>query len=256
MQNEFNKCISQVVTIIKDRHYLLVNEKLAPIEDEIKEINTHIENLNKEFEEKKGIIRTKLDETLAMIETQNAAEISDCEARIEFLNDINGQNPQKVFTQTMGYNVMLTIIVSLMGGCAGYSNGSVHDMSELKNLLSLSLLSGLKWGIISFLIGLLIAVIVSVFSAVERSGKRQKLLKRIGQLKNQKEHLIQAVKKEAEIKIRNISEFNSIETERLNSLLGEIENRRAQKEIELSEEAELSFRTEAGVFEALLIDRK
>jgi hypothetical protein len=253
IQNEYNKCISDIILTVKKKHYKSVGEKLVPFEEQIKENNELIENLTRDVEEKKAVVKGKLNSMTNIVETQTATEISACEESISGLNDQNNHSSQKVFTQTMGYNIMLTIIVSLMGGCAGYSNGSVKDISELKNLLSISIMSGLKWGIISFLIGLLIALAVTVFSFLERSNKRQKLLKRISQLKNEKEQIKMQIRKEAENKGLKIIESFNAETSRIKSIIEDLTSQKNKKEAELIEEAEKLFSEEAQFFEALLI---
>ncbi len=169
------------------------------------------------------------------------------------LSDENNNSTHKVFLQTMSYNIMLTVIVTLMGGCAGYSNSFIHDISEIKELLSTSLVTGLKWGIITFLIGLLIAVLVTGFSMLERSNKRQKFLKKISRLKSEKEKYILKLKKEAETKEQELIEASNFEINNFKVLLEELIREKEKKERDLNAEAEKLFKEEAQVFIELLV---
>lgn len=148
-----------------------------------------------------------MKKSIDALELNISDEIAVCDEKIKMLSDENNSKTHKIFMQTMGYNTILTIIVTVMGGCAGYSKSHIRDISELKELLSTSLLTGLKWGIMTFLAGLLISALVTGFSLLERSNERQKLLRRISRLKNEGNQYVTKLKKMPNLKSGNYLKY-------------------------------------------------
>jgi hypothetical protein len=96
-------------------------------------------------------------------------------------------DPISSFKTTMIYNLIVSFMISILGGCAGYSNIYIKTSGELNNILSTIVLTGFKWGIVTFFVGFLISLFSASISIIERANKKQKLLARIKYLKNKTE---------------------------------------------------------------------
>ncbi len=158
---KFNQSIEQIIFHIKNLHNKKIEEALLPLTDEIDEIKNELENTKQEWDNIKEERKDKLTKNLKDIEETAIAEISDLEKRVSELKYETKYNPKNSFNHTMIYNFILSFVVFFLGGCAGYSNSYVKSVSELKNLLSVSIITGLKWGVLSFLIGILIAIFIA-----------------------------------------------------------------------------------------------
>ncbi len=202
-EEEFISGIREVIAIIKNAYALKVKEGTRAFDDSIQEKALLIDQLTAETIEKKSKLKEKLKKTIQSIDSAASGKITDYEEKLMMLNDEGNSKTQKIFMQTIGYNLLVTMLVTFMGGCAVYSKSSINDVNGLKVLLSASLMTGFKWGIITFLTGLLIALFISGLSMVERTNKKQRLIRRISRIKAEKEQVIQELKKEADLAERS-----------------------------------------------------
>ena len=200
LKNKFTETLIGIKEDIKSKYYTSINEKVLMINEEIKSKSSNLELLKKELENKKNELKSRLSAGITKIENKITQEIQKLEEEIKNLPFKSKLNPQTAFKHAMTYNVILSFMVFLMGGCAGYSNNYVHSISELKDLISVSLTTGIKWGLITFLIGIILSGMSAVFTLLERSSRRQQLIQNISILKNGKEHKINLYKKEIENK--------------------------------------------------------
>ncbi len=207
LKNKFIESVIKIKENVKNKYYITINDRVSKINDEIKEKSANLEILKEELENQKNELKSRLSAGIIKIENKIAEDIQNLEEEIKKLPFKPKLNPQTTFKHAMTYNIILSFMVFLMGGCAGYSNNFVHSVSELRNLISDSLITGTKWGVITFLIGIILSGMSAVFTLIERSNRRQQLIQNISVLKNGKEHKINLYKKDMankeEILVRN-----------------------------------------------------
>ncbi len=252
LKEQFVDSIEMVISSIRKRYYGGIPEKLLPLEKEITEYSEQIEQLKVETEEKRSVLKTRLSDTLNAIEQQKSEKIAELKENINGLEENMKYDPLLIFKQTMGYNIILSIIISFMGGCAGYSGSSMSNNTQLKDILASSLLTGIKWGIIVFLAGILISTIAAAFTLLEKAGIKQKLLKRINNLKVQAEKTIKRIKKEAEKQELKIAEDYNTAIIKIKSIIEELTSQKETNENKLKQEAEKYFKEESAFFEMLI----
>ncbi|MFZ0452598.1 MAG: hypothetical protein WAM24_02540 [Ignavibacteriaceae bacterium] len=242
LKNKFLETVIKIKEEIKNKHYSSINETVSLSNEEIKVKSANIELLKQELEIKKNELKIKLSAGITKIENKIAQEIQKLEEEIKNLPFKAKLNPQTAFKHAMTYNVILSFMVFLMGGCAGYSNNYVHSISELKDLISVSLTTGIKWGVITFLIGIILSGMSAVFTLLERSSRRQQLIQNISVLKNGKEHKINFFKKEMankeEILVKNFEEPIKANKERIEQLISERNSRESTLKAEADKQIE------------------
>ncbi len=252
LKNLFIKTVRKIIENAKNKYYSKIEEIVSPINMEISSKTAVIEELTQELEKQKLEIKIKLDAGIKAIEKKTADDIRALEEGIENLSLKPKLNPQIAFKHAMIYNIILSFIVFLMGGCAGYSNNFVHDVSELKNLISISLVTGIKWGVITFLVGIIVSAFSAGFAILERSNRRQQLLHNISRLKNDKEYKINYFKKDiAQKEATLIKNFNipiGENKDRIDMLKKQLE----AKVSEMKEQADKMITEEIKPFEFLL----
>ena len=256
IKNKFSETVINIKEDIKNKHYSGINETVALINEEIKVKSSNLELLKQELEIKKNELKNNLSAGITKIENKITEEIQKLEEEIKNLPFKSKLNPQTAFKHAMTYNIILSFMVFLMGGCAGYSNNYVHSISELKDLISVSLTTGIKWGVITFLIGILLSGISAVFTLLERSSRRQQLIQNISVLKNGKEHKINLFKKEMankeEILIKNFEIPINIDSGRIDQLIKE----RDLQETTLKTEADKQIEEECKPYSFILDEEK
>lgn len=221
------------VLYIKD-----IKENLSPFDNEIKEKLNNISNLGVELEESKKQLKIKQEEAIKHEERESSYNITLIEGKIENLSLERKYDPVNSFKTTMIYNLIISFMISILGGCAGYSNIYVKTSGELNSILSTIILTGFKWGIVTFFVGFLISLFSASISIIERANKKQKLLTRIKYLKNKTEIEKQRILERFQAKEKSlIDNF----TDRINDNKKRIEDVKLNKasiEVKLKADAE------------------
>jgi len=253
IKNKFTGSIELIIESIRQQHSSMIKDKLMPLEKEIQEKSGIVDSVAKELEKNRQEIKSKLETAIKSFEKKITNETSLWEDKIRNLQSEARLNPSTAFNRIMTYNIILSFISSLMGGCAGYSNSSIREVTELKNLFSALLLTGIKWGLITFVIGIVISSLVAGFTFFERSNRRQKILQSISNLKNEKQNTINSLKTEAEKKEKELIRRHSTEIELNKNRIEELLKQKEKEEKELKEEAEKNIKIEIKPLEHLLI---
>ncbi|MEW6653361.1 MAG: hypothetical protein AB1394_07820, partial [Bacteroidota bacterium] len=108
--------------------------------------------------------------------------------------NIDKYNPRISLTNNMTYNTIIALIVFIIGGLSSYSNRLVGNASEFNSLFAQVLVSGSKWGAISFLLGVIISLAISGVILMERFDIKSKLQRKLNLLRLEKESTIAELK--------------------------------------------------------------
>lgn len=248
-ERKYNEVIDALVERAKTISMNEINAQLLKYEDAIKESVDSEKHLKIELENFKAKTKEVLNQTITFINEDFDHEIVRAENRINNLHTLDKYSPQRSFSINMTYNLIIAFVIFLIGGIASYSNRVVSDISEFNTILSYVLLSGAKWGVISFCIGGLISLIVAGLVLIERADEKQKLIKKMGYLKLEKERRIKEAKEYAEEKEkimtenmnnsiaqhkRKVEEFTVQRNEEFKKLKEEADNKIAAFEEDLS----------------------
>lgn len=187
---KYESIVDSIVAKIKNKYYREVHEKVSTFDEIIKENASAEKHLINELENLKIKAKENLADSIRNLNETFDIETHLLERKIEDLPNMDRFNPRISMTNNMTYNIIIAFVVFFIGGISGYSNKVVHDTSEFNSIFSYVLIAGTKWGAISFIIGIIISTIISGIILVERSDMKHKLLRKISQLKIEKEKLI------------------------------------------------------------------
>jgi len=249
----FKQTVKAIETEIKGRHAAIIEERMNIFEQEIIEKTNAAEVLKKEAENYKIKIKEKLQDDIREIERQMNSDISLLEDRIKHLPMEPKLDPVTAFKNTTTYNFILSIIIFLIGAFAGYSSASIGGSSDSNSIMMLIMTGGIKWALFSFLIGLVVAVVVSGSTVMERANVKQRLLQRISILKTRKEQEIEYLKEETKRKEhRTLSNYLK-KINDLNELLENIQKEKEKQRAEMQQAADEEIKQETEVLRPFLL---
>lgn len=245
LHNKFVNTMEMIINAIKAKYEVEIGTKLSHFEKQITAKNhelVQIERVHDDFKEK---LKKRVQNTISSIEQNAKDNIAVLEQKIEDLHLIKNFNPNYSFKNGMTYNIILSSTIFLMGGCAGYSNNFMVDYSKFSDFIFIVLLTGLKWGVIAFSIGLVLATVYAGITILESANQKQKLLQMINKIKTERDSSISYCKKEAkeseELSDKRYEEDNKSIRKYLENLARE----REEQEKKLREEYEKQIQEEA-----------
>ncbi|MGK9367355.1 hypothetical protein ACSSWA_00465 [Melioribacter sp. Ez-97] len=226
-ERKYQETLDLIVEEKKKREYQEIEQSLVKYDEAINDYSETIKRLKKELETFHEKVKSNLDDVIKTINSNYEYEKQIIEDKILQLPHLERYNPAKSFSANMVNNTIIALIVFLIGGLAGYSNESLAYTSGYNSTIMMIIFSGLRWGIVSFLIGVLISGVIAGFVLIDRVDEKQKLVKKLNSLKFQKDRLIKEAEEYSKDK----------ETVMRNSITASIDHHKRQID-ELQEERE------------------
>ena len=223
---------------MKEKFYENYHRVINIYEKSIEDSEKLSTQFKEEVENIKEGIKKKLSVSIQQVEEYVKDALWEIEERKKNIAYQNKYDPAVSFRNSMSYNVIVSIIVFVIGGAAGYFNNSNYFDADFYLMLGKIVISGIKWSSLTFIIGFFISGLISGLVVVDRSNEKQKLEKRKAELQKQKELSINLVKREAEQKQKSLSEsfLDRIETHKRK--IEELLKEKERQEPILKEEAE------------------
>ncbi len=248
-RDKFNTLIDKLIAKVSDEHEAQIMTKLSLYETQIEQVNKNIEKLVVERTSAIQVLNDKLKKSISKVEEMYDEQIKALERRIKYLADEDKYNPVMLFKDAIMFSAVIAMIVFVVGGLAsGYSSASGSD-SVMKTLM----LSGFKWGGITFIIGLIISVLSASSGALDKTNKKQQLVKEISKLKNMKEEQIERLNKEINMNRESMESNFSKKEKMYNEELQNILKEKAAEESKLREEAAQEIEERLAPFKKLYI---
>jgi hypothetical protein len=227
VNEKFHFILEEIQSKIKGKYYEKYNQVLEHFQKSILESEKLSEQYKREVDEIKVSLQKKLSSSIQQIEEYVKDALWEVEERKKNLVYQTSFDPAVSFRNSMSYNVIVSIIVFIIGGIAGYFNNSNYFDNDFYLMLGRVILTGVKWSSLTFIIGFFISAFISGLVVFDRSNEKQKLEKRTLELQKQKEISIDMLKKEAEQKQKALSEGY---LERIESHKKKIEDIKREKE--------------------------
>lgn len=237
IRDRINEVVEKIVSRVREDFYGKVREKLQSLDSSIIENMNAEKQLAEELENFKKRMKESLNDSVQKINENFNDEALAIEERINDLPHIDRYNPRASLFNNMTYNIIIALVVFFIGGVAGYSNRSLTDASEYNSIFSYLLITGSKWGAISFLVGVVITLLLSAIVVIERYDVKLKLQKRLHYLKVEKESLIAETKNSSEHKEKIMIENINVSIAQHRKRIEELKTLRAGSEKEMMNEA-------------------
>lgn len=239
---------SNVTVKFNEEIDLKLNEFVSRIEDHQK----NIAKMKTESDELKMQSKQKLDKLISTIETNAAAFIAQAEDEMNLLNTNTKLNPVNSFKNSMVYNIIATVLVFLVGGIAGYTNTEYTIGSEFNDLLSGVIFQGLKWSLITFLLGSLVSLAMAGFAFIDKSNHKHRLIQRISAIKNDKERQLNSLREKNKNREKMIQDSLKENIEFENKAISKLNRDIEILSQKLTEETNIKIAEELNPLEPLL----
>ena len=175
MQNvdlKFNKLIDELLQRYDDK--IITNNDLLKT----------LEENNIEFQKKDEVKQQKI---VSDFEAKVNHELKYYETQLEHFESESNQSSFNSLKNSLIYSGLFSLFVLLSGGFAEYSNGYLTDIANIGSIISIVIMGGMKWGAISFIIGIIVSIFILISSVHSRYAAKNSLIQRISNLNVEKE---------------------------------------------------------------------
>ena len=199
IEEKYFTTIGDMIAKIEEGYEKQIQEKLNTFSIMINECEIAIQQLNKDIESSKTNVKIKIEKMLGESKRRNERFQTECEDKIKNIDQQPNLNPIMTFKSGMTYNLFFAVIVLLVVGFASYSNNNqIAEISNFRSMFTSVILTGAKWGIISFIIGIVFAAIQSGSTVMERNYRKQALVRKLESINETKAAEVAVIRKEGE----------------------------------------------------------
>lgn len=239
---KFNNMIDRLKNQIKNAHSEEIAEEVEEFTEAIEEARERALHLEQELKSKKEGIAEKHEQMVQQLERKAQHATSDVEKRVKNLTKSKRYDPSKTFSQWMVNNLFISVVMVFVGGFIGGLTENSYG-GGFGALIPTIISSGLKWGGIIFLLGLILAFIVTVNSVYEGNKEKRRLIRRIAAIQNQKAKDMERLKKEFDSRMNSYTRGVQTRMENTKRELAILEEQKKQREQELKKNSEISVAT-------------
>ncbi len=182
LNGKFSQALDLILKNIRDKY---TEEAKKDLEHYVNDISNH--------KKKKGDVEVEETQVLKKVEEENNGifesvkkklddEIDIMENRANNLHLEADLDPMASFKNTMTYSFLITLLVAILGGFAGYSN-DFSSAADFSSSITTIMITGIKWGAVTLILGVVMSVIIAGSVFLERSKRKQMLVQKISEKK-------------------------------------------------------------------------
>ena len=249
-RDKFNTLIDKMIEKVSREYESTILQKLSLYETQLEQVQKNLQRVANEKASAIGMLNDKLKNSIKKVEEIYDEQIKALERRIEHLSDEDKYNPVMLFKDAIMFSAVVAMIVFVIGGFAsGYSSAADGSDSVMKTLM----LSGFKWGGITFIVGLIISFFSSASGVLDKTNKKQQLVKEISKLKAQKEEQIEHLNKEINVNRASLESNFAKKENMYNEEMQNILKEKSAEEEKLRKEAQQEIEEKLAPFKKLYI---
>ncbi|OGU35261.1 MAG: hypothetical protein A2068_12770 [Ignavibacteria bacterium GWB2_35_6b] len=235
--NKFKKVIDEISAQIESYFLDAIESQLAIYDYGIEDSNETMKKLKSDVEDTRLKLKKGLDATIEKINQHHKMAITNLEYKMEHLESNKKFDPASAFNNSMVFNSVISLLVFIIGGFIGGFLDTVNESFSVSEIFSMTVIAGIKWGGITFLLGLLISFVSSASAIWERANEKLKIQRDINYLKNHREKEIQHVKSETEKSVKSFEKNFENRIEALEKKVESLKEERVDRFNDLKNEA-------------------
>ncbi len=236
IENKIDKIIDSIIKNIEDfyknkleKHRKLYDEKINDEKKRIADLentlNNSIKKIENEFNEKKKELEQQVQNKINLL----TLEISNLE---KSKNEVS----IKTFSNSMLYTFMIAMFVFLTGGFAEYTADYSVETSRFSSAIIIIIAHGLKWGIMTFIVGMFVSAFSVVSSVLKIFTKKQRIQNQLDKADSILKIGLQQLENEAERSKKYHIERNRAIMENHKKNIENLEKEKSHKIAELEKE--------------------
>ena len=244
LDDKFVYTINIIIQRISQKYYNQNSNVLEEYDEEIKENESKIQRLKTELEEFSSKIKTTSGKMIESIEKSKSHDIAILEIALKKLNNSIQNKQQKTFSSSMSYTMIITALVFAIGCISSY----LHDVKnswDFVNFFASVILSGIKWGALAFVIGVIISIVSSASAWLDRANKIKSINIRINELRKIKVKEINAIRRDTDEKLKSLVKNYNRRVDETKKRVESLRKERTIPEAKLKEEAEKFIQEES-----------
>jgi len=233
--SKFHDIVESIKNVIKTEVDSEISDELKVYTKCIEDSKNELQRLKVELEQLREKIKIRLAEKSDKASKMIAAKISENELEIQNLDVIERYNHKLTFNNSIIYSVIISFIVFMIGGLAGYANSSSVNAWDFNSVMGTIFSEGLVWSAISIFIGTVISFILSASTLLEKSNRKLQLMREIGAVKNSKQSELENLKLMSEERQKIIEERYERRIKEYQKRVEDLENQKSVEESTLKE---------------------
>jgi tetratricopeptide (TPR) repeat protein len=256
IEQKFVDSIKAIQSKIENDFQEKIDAQLNIYDIKIKEDIELQKRIEKDLEVSKKRLVEKRDAAIKNFEFTMEDRIESADNRVKNLDFSEELNPANSFKNSMMYSFMLAMLVLVLGGFAEYSNGYGSDSLGVGSVVAYVILGGSKWGVLTFIIGVFISLMMSATTSLEKAKIKQRYIKELSRLKEEKTKGIRRITEDSESALKALEERTNAKLNSFDAQIKELQQKKIQDEKNLRENVSARVKEETITLQELIDNYK
>ncbi len=231
LEEKIDNIINSIIKNIRENYENKLEAHIKLYDEKIEDAKRKVEQFKQNIKLIEERLKIEMQDDLNAFEKKVQMKVEQLKLKLEQIENSKNQETLRNFSNSLIYTAVLSIFIFLTGGFAEYTNSYMPSESNFVAAISIIILKGIKWGIISFVIGLVISTFISISSVFSNISRKQKIIRQI----NKSDTILKYGKARIE---KEYEERRKLQTESNNSLIKtymkNIENLKQEKETKIA----------------------
>ncbi len=181
---EYEKTLDTIVENARKKFEAELMDEMKYFDKQIADNKKRIALLEEQLDKGNDGIEERLQDALKKINEDVEKMVNELERKLESMDDSAKFNPSTSFKNSMVYNGIISMVVFMITGFAGGFMNNAQHFENFSLVLTSTIIEGLKWGGVTYLVGTLVSLITAASTLFERTNEKQRLLRQISYVKN------------------------------------------------------------------------
>lgn len=241
---KFFGIIAKIKSAIEQKFHGDIKRELVAHDKNIRESEEEIAVIREEIERLEEKLRSHADELKERVEKIAEVKKRETEEKILQLEELNESKYADMFRKAMLNNILISAIMFIVGGIfGGLSKYAEADPEGGNSFIRQAVSSGLQWAAIIFLLGIIVSLVITIFSKSRSKLEKAKLENHLETIDKEKEREIERVSDEIETKREKMERVNN---DRINTIMENVrknELEKKEKELELRQKVQAEIKS-------------
>ncbi len=185
-RNKLVILIEYIRSTIEAYFYDQIQEDVVIFDKQIERSRNQLNKIKQEMEDTNKKIKNSLDESIEYLDESLTNKAKFIELKIDGLDKDPKYNPSQIFYSSMIFTVLVSFIIIFVVG-------SITFFVEIGGNTQLALKTALKWGGLTFAVGVFISLFTTISSSWEKNSEKKLLanqLKKVEKAKSEERELL------------------------------------------------------------------